>query len=70
MTKFLVIHKFHPSGERVTPATLLIQRFVVMYKKLMENLRLSTFCLQEVKLRSFSTAVHRVDAAVSYKADL
>ena len=36
MTNFLVIHKFHPSGERVTPATLLIQRFVVMYKKLME----------------------------------
>jgi len=25
---------------------------------------------EEVKLRSFSTAVHRVDAAVSYKADL
>ena len=67
-----MIHKFHPSGERVTPATLSIQRFVVKYNKLIfiENLRSTTFCLQEVKLRSFSTAVHRVDAAVSYKADL
>ena len=25
---------------------------------------------EEVKLRSFSTAVHKVEAAVSYKADL
>ncbi len=31
---------------------------------------LGIFMLQEVKLRTFSTAVHQVSAAVSYKTDM
>ena len=41
-----------------------------LFRQWEEKEILNVLFFQEVKLRSFSTAVHKVEAAVSYKADL